>query len=440
MCWVYDKKVARLGKIGYLLFIVIRIDTKGDSLMDHVTRQTIQQIISDFQNWVKALGEQSMELQTPTDTVSFEQQLRDEGLQMLGSVFEKLLQNAVDRQEEQRTCPQCGRRRRHKGRRQRGLLSSIGAIRLEGVYWYCPDCGGQHAADALAPESSSRPMQQLLCLLGTSMASFAKASFACTKLLGVRLSDATIRRLCYQHGQNVPIAPVPATPEKDVVGSCDGTMVHTRQTGWRELKAYQFCYDDHRHGRAYLESSKRFAPRLRKAAVALKAGNARRIFWVSDAAEWIDKAVEQQLPMAIRIIDIWHAWQHIHEASRVIYPDDEAKARRWAERYCKVLENSGGYALWQRLRQTRYPQADRHQAVDALRRYLLKNASRMAYPDYTAEGYPISSGPMESFCKQIGQRLKGPGMRWDTQNVTLMANMVSLWANDEWDRHWKTVA
>lgn len=408
--------------------------------MDRVTLHTTKEIISHFQDWIKSFSQQSTELHTYTDAADFEQRFRDEGLQMLGSIFQKLLQNALNHQDENRTCPKCGCRRRHKGSRQRGLLSSLGAIRLYGVYWYCSDCGGQHAADTLVPESSSQPMQQLLCLLGTSMASFAKASFASKKLLGVRVSDSAIRRLCYQHGRKVPISPVPMEPGKDLIGSCDGTMVNTRQSGWRELKAYQFRYDSNKHGRAYLESSKHFVPRLRQAAIALKAGDAGRLFWVSDAAEWIDKGVKTQLPMAIRIIDIWHAWEHIHEASRDIYPDDEDKARCWAERYCEVLEDCGGYALYRRLRHARYAQAERQLAVDKLRSYLFKNASRMKYPKYKRKGYPISSGPMESFCKQLGQRLKGPGMRWNQANVSFMANMVSLWANEEWDKHWKTVA
>ena len=408
--------------------------------MDHVTHNATQQIISQFQDWVKSLARKSEELRTPADTAAFEKQLRDEGLRMIGSMFESLLQNALDHQDENRVCPKCGRRRRHKGRRERGLLSSVGAIRLVGTYWYCSDCGGQHAVETLAPESSSRPMQQLLCLLGTSMASFAKASFAGKKLLGIRVSDATIRRLCCKHGLDVPVDPVPMKPETDVFGSCDGTTVNTRQSGWKELKAYQFRHGTHKHGRAYLEPSSRFVPRLRQAAIALRAGEAKRMFWVSDAAEWIDKGVQQQLPMAIRIIDVWHAWEHVHEASRGIYPDNQDKARQWAQRYCEVLEDSGGYVLWDRLRHARYAEPDRQKAVETLRKYLHKNSDRLAYPVYKSKGYPISSGTMESFCKQLGQRMKGPGMRWNINNVTAMATLVSIWANDEWDRHWKTVA
>jgi hypothetical protein len=408
--------------------------------MDHVTGNTMQQIMSQFEDWVKSFAQESAGLRTAEDTTAFEQRFRDESLRMIGSMFEQLLQNAVDHQPTPRTCPKCGRKRRHKGRRERGLLSSVGAIGLHGTYWYCSDCGGHHVAETLAPESSSRPMQQLLCLLGTSMASFAKASFASQKLLGLRVSDATIRRLCYSHGLKVPVAPVPVEPGTDLLGSCDGTMVHTRQEGWKEMKAYQFRHGANRHGRAYLEPSGRFIPRLRQAATALKAGRAQRLFWVSDAAEWIDKGVQAQLPMALRIIDIWHAWEHVHEAARGIYPDHEDRAGPWAERYCKVLEGSGGYALWQRLRHAYYAEPDRQQAVETLRKYLHKNAERLAYPEYRRKGYPISSGMMESFCKQLGQRMKGPGMRWNINNVTVMDTFVSLRVNDEWDRHWKTVA
>jgi len=39
---------------------------------------------------------------------------------------------------------------------------------------------------------------------------------------------------------------------------------------------------------------------------------------------------------------------------------------------------------------------------------------------------------MESFCKQLGLRLKGPGMRWSTSSIDPMAALVSRWALDNW--------
>jgi len=299
----------------------------------------------------------------------------------LGKLFEGLLQNALDHQPALRTC-RCGRPRRHKGRRVRGLLSSVGAIRLSGVYWYCKECGGQHALEALADGSATTAVRELLCLLGASLTSFAKASTASRKLLGLPVSEAYIRRLCYSQGRCVGVKPAMVQPDQDLLGSCDGTMVNTTQYGWKELKAYQFNYGRHKHGRAYLESSTDFVPRLRHAAVAMKAGEAERFFWVSDAAEWINKGVDKELPMAIRIIDIWHAWEHVHEASRGVYPNNQQKALAWAKRYCADLEDYGGRVLWRRLRHAKYDAPERQSAVDALRAYLRKNSSRLDYPTY----------------------------------------------------------
>lgn len=80
------------------------------------------------------------------------------------------------------------------------------------------------------------------------------------------------------------------------------------------------------------------------------------------------------------------------------------------------------------------------EGVTELRCYLDKNADRLDYPHYKQHSYPISSGMMKSACKQLGLRIKGPGMRWNTENVTPMATLVSLWINNEWDTYWRISA
>jgi rubredoxin len=408
--------------------------------MNANTQQINSHIMNRIAMWIKQLLEQSTTVRTPQAMAQLEQRVREEGQQVLGSVLEALVQTALDHQPMDRTCPVCGQRRRHKGTRPRSLLSSVGALCVQGPYWYCPRCGGQHALEQLAPDSCSYPMQEQLCLLGTALASFAKASKAAHKLLGVRVSDATIRRLCGHHGAQEMPEPVCVQGGGDVVGSCDGTMIHTRQSGWKELRAYQFRYDDHTYGRAYLESARKFTPRLRQAASAMHVSKARHLFWVADAAGWIDKGVRQQLPMAIRIIDLWHAWQHIYGAAQELYPQDEVKARQWARRCCRVLLRQGTTPLLGQLRLLRQARGKRRTALKKLQNYVHKHAQHLAYPSYVKKGYPISSGPMESFCKQLGQRLKGPGMRWNRTNVTPMATLVSLWATDQWDRYWQSAA
>jgi hypothetical protein len=77
-----------------------------------------------------------------------------------------------------------------------------------------------------------------------------------------------------------------------------------------------------------------------------------------------------------------------------------------------------------------YRKLEQQTAVLALIRFLEKHADRLDYPAYEAAGLPISSGPMESFCKQIGLRMKGPGMHWAVRHVTPMALLVSRWSLD----------
>lgn len=403
--------------------------------------ELMNEIMADLRVWVKDLLEEAEKVGNRTGAEALESRVRTEGQRFLGNLWQRLLQHCLDRQEEARVCPRCGRRRRHKGIRPRGLVSSVGHVRLKGPYWYCPQCRtGEHALDALAPESVSGLARELICLLGTCLASFAKASKVCVKVLGIKLDEETVRRLCLAEGQRAISAPPipPAVPQDaDLIGSCDGTMVNTIQDRWRELKAYRFEHAGGSHAGAYLESAEEFMPRVRSAALAMKACRAGRMIWVSDAADWIDKGISVQLPEAKRIVDIWHARQHIHDAARKIFGEGAAEAQRWGRRYGEELRQDGGRVVWHSLRRVRYKEPARQEALNALLGYLDRQADRLDYPTYERWGYPISSGGMESFCKQLGQRLKGPGMRWSIPNVSRMAALVCLWTQDEWDNHWR---
>jgi len=278
-------------------------------------RKATEQMVVEFKGWVKSLAEDAAGIRDASGLDALERRIREEGQSVLGHTVQGLLQAVLDDLPARRTCPRCGGRRRHKGQRERGLISSVGAIRLAGPYWYCRDCGGQHALEGLAGGSVSRVMRELLSLLGTALASFAR-----------------------------------------------------------------------------------------------------------------------------RIVDIWHAYQHVHEASRKIFGEGTPRAGRWAKKYCDELRKYGGWTVWNSLRRVRYKDRDRQEALEGLLTFLRRNADRMDYPTYERAGRPISNGSMESFCKQLGQRLKGPGMRWSMRNIDPMAALVSLWVNEEWDTHWQSAA
>ena len=348
------------------------------------------------------------------------------------------------------TCDACGAQCRHKGERERRLDSSLGTMTLRGIYWACPRCPSRrHSVDVAGDEPLTHAMKNLVMLAGVAAGSFDKSALIMERMLGVKIDDDAIRHLCLSEGQKKAGAGAPELEQvgDEVVGSCDGTMVNTRENQWREVKALRFEHTVVKHeegreervsvvyGAAYLEKAPTFTPRLAQTAERLGADDAKRRVFVADCAEWISLAVKRKLPGFVHVADYWHACQHVHKAAEALYGKEHPDARKWSRSIDKRLRENGAAKLSARLKRVQkaipqYWRVEAHEGLRELCRYLDKHASKMDYPTFEAAGLPISSGPMESFCKQLGQRMKGPGMRWCERNVTAMAMLVSSYVTD----------
>lgn len=402
------------------------------------TGEGLEDIVAAFGDWVKGLAEAFIQPRDELDVQRLEAQLRDGGQALLGRLLQRLLQDAVDRgQEEARTCPHCGGRRRHQGQRRRRLRCSFAEVEVTGIYWKCSECGlCGHSSEGLLPQSMSRLLRGLVCLAGTALSSFHKGEVVLQRLLGVTVDDETIRRRCQEEGwalqreQDAEPAPVPEGSA--LTGSGDGTMVHTRDSGWREVKAYRLEHEEGCYGGAYLEPVEQFGPRVRQGAQRVKQEQAGQKVFLSDMAEWIKQMVARELPGWRHVADYWHACQHLHQAGEAVYGGGDPRARRWSRYWSRRLRWYGATAVADKLRRIvlHYRELAKQEAVLVLIRFLDKHAPYMDYPAFEAAGMPISSGPMESFCKQIGLRMKGPGMHWSARNVTPMAMLVTRWSLD----------
>jgi hypothetical protein len=138
------------------------------------------------------------------------------------------------------------------------------------------------------------------------------------------------------------------------------------------------------------------------------------------------------LPSFLHVADYFHAAQHVRQAGELIYGKEHPDALKWSRFISRRLREQNAATLSDRLRRLAlfYRDLSHQRAVLDLCRYLDKHASKMDYARFQREKIPIDSGVMESFCKQLGLRMKGPGMRWNVNNVTAMANLVSRWVAD----------
>jgi len=392
-----------------------------------------QRIVARFQVMVKSLFAEAGRIADASAFESIESRVRSQGQAMLGELLGQLAQRSIDAHHDaHRPCPHCRVSRRHKGTRPRTIACSLGRIRVAGVYWQCPACGlGEHAADRLFDGQMSVLLERMVGFLGVSTTSFRKAEQATRMLLGQRVDDQTVRRVCLQRGAALahesPKRPPTTGP---ATGGCDGTMVHTRETGWREVKACRFEQGGQVTAAATAERVERFGPLLERTAERASLDPDQPLIFVSDAAGWIGRLVPRRLPEAHHVIDYWHACQHLFDAGKLLYGEHHPRAIKWGRYWSRRLRSRGGQAVADRVRPLamRYLHRRQQKAVLRLARYLDKHASRMAYPTYETRGWPISSGPMESYCKQLGLRLKGRGMRWSAESISPMATLVSYWS------------
>jgi len=161
---------------------------------------------------------------------------------------------------------------------------------------------------------------------------------------------------------------------------------------------------------------------------------------VSDGAEWIAHEYQRQLPMLEEhILDYYPLREHVIRASYGLYGEGTQKAEQWRQEMMGCVWEQGSLVRLDRLGSylRRHPTGPKQQALESLRDYLRKRVAMTDYPTFRRLGYDCGSGPTESRCGRLTDRLKGPGMRWDKSNAEAMMALASLYHSGLWDTYWK---
>lgn len=161
---------------------------------------------------------------------------------------------------------------------------------------------------------------------------------------------------------------------------------------------------------------------------------------VSDGAEWIAQQYRRHLPMLDEhILDYYHLRDHVIQTSHVLYGEGTKKAEQWRQQMLSCVWEQGSLVMLDRLGPyLRTPRTGpRHEALESLRDYVGKRVPMTDYPTFRQLGYDCGSGPTESLCGRLTDRLKGSGMRWDTSNAEAMMALASLYHSGLWARYWK---
>lgn len=177
---------------------------------------------------------------------------------------------------------------------------------------------------------------------------------------------------------------------------------------------------------------------MRREGRKVKLGEAKFSYSVADGAKWIDRQYQLNLPMlGANILDWYHFKEHVVETSHAVYGETSPKARQWQRKMLDAAWEHGSMVMLHRL----MPYVRRHtddcrEALEALQGYVEPRTSKMDYPHFRKQGYDCGSGPTESQCGTLTHRVKGAGMRWDSDNVESMLALSAIDHSQQWTAYW----
>ena len=260
-------------------------------------------------------------------------------------------------------------------------------------------------------------------------------------------------------------AAVANAPELVVVGM-DGGRVQMREkdedskSRWTEDKVASFTTYLPGDGKdkkpvplvstymATMQNVEGFGPQVALEAQRRGLALAKLVLNISDGAAWIDFLAGKWRVADVRIIDYYHAVEHLHDVAEAIRgPKTPASWALWGELKTLLWEGKAG-ELIARIRDA-LQDAGPEQPDDGdlhprtiLRRnlgYFQKHQDHMKYPEYRARGWPIGSGNTEAGVKCFNKRVKGTDQFWSRKGAEAILALRVLWLNQDgsWECYWQ---
>jgi hypothetical protein len=384
-----------------------------------------------------------------------------------------------------------GRPLADKGRRERGMVTINGEVRLERRRYHGPEEGTITPVDTLAELAQatvSLGVRELACRLNAGAKSFDKAAENLRRAAQVPLSREKLRQVVEAEGQKAQAASAQGRLEVGwqaqecqtetgvarVYTSTDGftaplvtdaekrkrrkqvrqarrrrgkkarplgTLRKGARQRYQEFKAVMF-YDqtmDHRlvsvtRGNCQVlgRMMKRDADRIGFYGAGERIGNI-------DGGPWARNQVQRRLKVTALGLDFYHLSQNAHQARRVIFGEEDKAGEALVGQWLHTVKHQGYEALWEELSQHRrlLRSKSKRQALDRFMHYVSDRRDMIQYPQFLAQGWQIGSGPMESQCRVVPDRVKGPGKRWDADHAEEVMALEALDQSNLWPAYWR---
>ena len=302
-------------------------------------------------------------------------------------------------------------------------------------------------------------MQEIICTLGQSYV-FEEGEEILKKLLGLTISAKQIQRVSEHYGAALEnqeqvyasgkeqIKPLKLkTPKEPVYVMFDGSMIFTKEEGWKEIKV----------GRIFTESScvaiQKDRKEIQQSQYVCHLGGHKEFFskWenytepylnkicIADGAKWIWNWATDCYPDMIQVLDFFHAVEKIGSYAALKYIDKQERMQWLETQKIRLRNNEVGKIITELKEHLAENEATQKVLTDAIR-YYENNECRMQYKTYLDMGYLIGSGAIESAHRNVvQQRLKLSGQRWSIKRAQQIVNLRACKKSNRWDNLINTI-
>jgi len=380
------------------------------------------------------------------------------------------------------TCPKCRGKMAGAGQRTKRVLSLLGEVSYTRSRYVCRACkAALYPADGLlgiTGTSRSPGVQRQVARLGAKE-TFREVAEDLKELLNLTLSRKDAERIAEAVGADIETRdalerkriralppPPPESPKNIETMYIEGDGTGAPMVPWevqgrkgkqpdgsartREVKLgcvfTQTTLDA--QGRPVrdpastvftgaIEDAAVFGQRLYAEAVRYGLYSARRVVFLGDGAEWLRNLAETHFPMAVRIIDLYHAKEHVTALSKALFVKP-LLAVRYREQWWDLLDQGNIEAIIEQA--TRFLPAKREDNRDAWREvnYLDKNKEQMRYGTFREQGLFVGSGVIEAACRTIvAQRIKKSGMEWTVRGVNAIVALRCATQSRRFEDYWE---
>jgi hypothetical protein len=188
---------------------------------------------------------------------------------------------------------------------------------------------------------------------------------------------------------------------------------------------------------AGFEQAADFMVRFRQEALRRRMAAALLFVLLGDGAAWIWEQGQKCFPMAIQILDLYHALEHLSTLTKLLEPQTDAAKTLWQSWKEQFLIDDVAQVLNQARERTAKLSGEAAELAGKEIGYFERNKNRMLYGTYRALGLFYGSGVVEAGCKNvIGGRCKGSGMLWSVPGATHVLDLRCALFGNQFDEVW----